>query len=191
MDAARYRWTTTLLLLTALTVPALASAQNTLPPRTFPQFAGTWTLDEGASTGRLTAAPASTLTITTSPDAISVAKVVRPRPQAREVYAYDPALPNPEVYRFDGRDTTVDRFRYIYDYSFRLVADQLALTLKTSRRGFGDYTIVTDAYAIEGDRLLVHRQFSSISAEGHIRAMQEPANNSRHTFVYRRPPAAE
>src|SRR5688572_4403490 len=176
-------------------LPTLAAAQVPLtqvPPRTFPQFTGTWILDEPASTGRLTAAPASTLTITTTPEAISVAKVVRPRPlpAGREAFQDDRGLPNPEVYRFDGRDTTVDNFRYIFDYSFRLVADQLALTVKESRRGFEGFTLVTDAYAIDGDRLVVHRQFSSISPDGHIRTMQEPTNNSRHTFVYRRAPAA-
>ena len=180
----------------AVVLPALAAGQIQRPaepaPRTFPQFTGTWTLDEPASTGRLTSAPATTLTITTTAEAISVAKALRPRPAipGREAYQYDPQLPNPEVYRFDGQDTTADRYSYIYDYSFRLVVDQLALSVKTTRRGFGGFTLVTDAYSVAGDVLTVHRQFSSISPEGHIRTMQEPTNNSRHTFVYRKAAAA-
>ena len=187
---------TLLMALVALMLPTLAAGQiqpiEQPAPRTFPQFVGTWVLDEPASTGRLTAAPGGTLTITTTAEAISVAKGLRPRPAipGREAYQYDPQLPNPEVYRFDGGDTTADRYSYIYDYSFRLVADQLALTVKTTRRGFNGFTLVTDAYAIDGDRLVVHRQLSSISPEGHVRTMQEPTNNSRHTFVYRRAPAA-
>jgi len=191
MSAASSRWTT-IALLTVLALPALATAQtNPLPPRTFPQFTGTWTLDEPASTGRLVSAPATRLTITTTPDAISVAKVARPRPMppGREAYQYDPLLPNPEVYRFDGRNTTIDRYAYIYDYSFRLVADALALTVKETRRGFTGFTLVTDAYSVSGDVLTVQRQLSSISPEGHIRTMQEPANNFPHTFIYRRAPA--
>ena len=179
----------------AFVLPTLAAGQihpiEQPQPRTFPQFVGTWVLDEPGSSGRLASAPAATITIATTPDAISVAKVVRPQPGRREANPYDPRLPNPEIYRFDGLDTTVDLFSYIYDYSFRLVADQLALTLKTSRRGFNGFTLVTDAYAIDGDRLVVHRQLSSISPEGHIRTMQEPANNSRHTFVYRKAAVAE
>jgi hypothetical protein len=187
---------TLLTALFALTLPTLAAGQvhpiEQPQPRTFPQFMGTWTLDEAASTGRLTAAPGGTLTITTTAEAISVAKGQRPRPTipGREAYQYDPQLPSPEVYRFDGGDTTADRYSYIYDYSFRLVADQLALTVKMTRRGFKGFTLVTDAYSVAGDVLTVHRQFSSIDPEGHIRAMQQPTNNSRHTFVYRKAAAA-
>ena len=179
-------------LLMALLLPSLAAAQTSLPPRTFAQFTGTWTLNETASTGRLVSAPGTRLTISITPESISVAKVVqrRPMPPGLEAYQYDPGLPNPEVYRFDGRDTTIDRTAHVYDYSFRLVADQLALSVKTTRRGFGGFTLVTDAYSVDGDVLTVHRQFSSISPEGHIRTMQEPTNNTRHTFVYRRAPAA-
>jgi hypothetical protein len=180
----------------ALLLPTLAAGQihpiEQPQPRTFPQFVGTWVLNEPASTGRLTAAPGGTLTITTTAEAISVAKGLRPRPAVpgREAYQYDPQLPNPEVYRFDGGDTTADRYSYIYDYSFRLVADQLALTVKTTRRGFKGFTLVTDAYSVAGNVLTVHRQFSSISPEGHIREMQEPNNNVHHTFVYRKAAAA-
>lgn len=49
-------------------------------------------------------APGSRLTITTSPEAISVAKVAQRNPD----------LPNTEVYRFDGSDTTVDRTAFVY-----------------------------------------------------------------------------
>jgi len=182
------------MLRTALLVASLAAAQTSNLPRTFPQFTGTWTLDEMASTGRLVSAPGTRLTITTTPEAVSVAKVIPPRaaPPGGEAYRYDPGLPNPEVYRFDGHDTTIDRTAFIYSYGFRLVADRLALSVKTTRRGFGGYTLVTDAYSVDGDMLIVDRQFTSVTAGGHIRTMQEPANNARHTFVYRRsPPAAE
>ena len=59
---------------TALALPPLAEAQTGPPPRTFPQFTGNWTLDETASTGRLISAPGTRLTITTTPDAISVSR---------------------------------------------------------------------------------------------------------------------
>ena len=80
-----------------------------------------------------------------------------------------------------------------------LVADALALTEKTSnwvRRGDPQmtnrdaFTMVTDAYSVEGDVLTVHRQLTSVNGDGQIRSMQEPANRVRETYVYRRAPAA-
>ena len=91
--------------------------------------------------------------------------------------------PDPEVYRFDGTETTVNR----YSYSFRLVADALALTEKLmSGNGSGSFTLTTDAYSVTGDVLTVYRQLSSVTPTGHILVMQVPANNFRHTYIYRR-----
>jgi hypothetical protein len=48
------------------------------------------------------------------------------------------ATPDPEVYRFDGTETTVNR----HHHSFRLVADALALTEKLmSGNGSGSFTL--------------------------------------------------
>ena len=83
----------------------------------------------------------------------------------------------------DGTETTVNR----YGYSFRLVADALALTEKfMSGNGTGSFTLTTDAYAVTGDVLMVHRQLSSVTPAGHILVMQVPANNFRYTDIYRR-----
>ena len=52
----------------------------------------------------------------------------------------------------------------------------------------GPFTLVTDAYAVDGDVLTVHRQLASVNDAGQIYVMQDPANNVRHTYVYRRRP---
>ena len=157
---------------------APAVAQNERPVRTFPEFVGTWILDEAASTGPLVITPRipSRMTITTTPSAITIAKRLRLDP--RDKISDTPA---PEVYRFDGTETTVGR----YHYSFRLVADALALTEKLTSND-GGFTLTTDAYSVTGDVLTVHRQLSSMTPDGHIRVMQVPANNFRHTYIYRR-----
>jgi hypothetical protein len=153
-------------------------------------------LDERASTGRLTMAPppSHTVTIATTPETITVTKLLRLPPvrPEREAWTYGTESPPPEIYRMDGAEIAV------YDprdarrerrYSFRLVADALALTIKeTSQSSGGAFTVVTDAYWVEGDVLTIHRQLSSVNASGHIATMQEPTNNSRHTFIYRRGP---
>ena len=157
---------------------SLVGAQAERPVRTFPEFVGVWVLDESASTGPLVITPRipSRMTITTTPSAITVAKRLRldPRDKISD-------LPDPEVYRFDGAATTVGRS----DYSFRLVADALALTEKYASSN-GGFTLTTDAYSVAGDVLTVHRQLSSVTPAGHILVMQVPANNSRHTYTYRR-----
>jgi hypothetical protein len=67
------------------------------------------------------------------------------------------------------------------------VADMLALTIKEARTGLtSGFTLVTDAYAVDGDVLTVHRQLVSVAPGGTIHTMQEPTNNFRHTYVYRR-----
>lgn len=153
-------------------------AQADRPVRTFPEFVGTWVLDESASTGALLSTPriGSRMTISTTPSAITIAKRLRldPRDKISDT-------PDPEVYRFDGAETTVGS----YHYSFRLVADALALTEKRMRGG-GGFTLTTDAYSVTGDVLTVHRQLSAVTPEGHILVMQVPANNVRHTYIYRR-----
>ena len=159
-------------------VAATALAQNERPVRTFPDFVGTWVLDESASTGPLVITPRipSRMTITTTPSAITIAKRLRLDP--RDKISDTPA---PEVYRFDGIETTVGR----HHYSFRLVADALALTEKLMSSN-GGFTLTTDAYSVTSDVLTVHRQLSSVTPDGHILVMQVPANNFRHTYIYRR-----
>ena len=156
--------------------------------RTFPQFVGTWALDEAASTGRLNTTPriALQLTIDTTPETITVTKRPRLGPNDR-----GPVTPPPEVYRFDGSETrlTDGRTSAVLDVSYRftLAADMLVLTIKEGRPNVTTgFTLVTDAYAVDGDVLTVHRQLVSVAPGGTIYVMQDPANNSRHTFVYRR-----
>jgi hypothetical protein len=50
----------------------------------------------------------------------------------------------------------------------------------------GGFTLTTDAYSVSGDVLTLHRQLSSVTPDGHIRVMQVPANNFRHTYMCRR-----
>ncbi len=159
---------------------SLGWAQAERPVRIFPEFVGMWVLDESASTGPLVITPRipSRMAITTTPAAMTIAK--RLRLDLRDKIS---DTPNPEVYRFDGTEMTAGR----YHYSFRLVADALALTEKLMSSD-GGFTLTTDAYAVTGDVLTVHRQLSSVTPAGHIRVMQVPANNFRHTYVYRREP---
>src|SRR5262245_22362834 len=63
-----------------------AGAQVALKPiRTFPQFAGTWALDEAASTGNLNMAPRVPLrmTIAITPTELTVTKQLRLLPNDR------------------------------------------------------------------------------------------------------------
>src|SRR4051812_33127063 len=153
--------------------------------RTFPQFAGSWVLDEARSTGPLLMVPrvARTITIATSPTAVTVTKELILSPSDT------PPPTSVEVYRFDGKPTVREQGSLTWSYTFALVADALALTRKDddSNRS-GAFTMVTDAYSVDGDVLTVYRQLTSVTEEGAILVMQEPRNNSRHTFVYRRRP---
>ena len=162
----------------------IVNGQLERPVRTFPQFVGTWTLDEAASTGRLRMAPL-VVTIATTATHVTVTKRLRA--------ASDGASnsPPPEVYRLDGVETDHpdpnNLFTMERTHRFTLVADMLALTVKERRRGGnGAFTQVTEAYVVDGDVLTVHRQLTSITASGEILVMQEPTNNNRHTFIYRR-----
>ena len=63
----------------------------------------------------------------------------------------------------------------------------IVITMKESRTGWGNgYTAVTDAYAVSGNVLTLHRQLISVTAAGQILVMQNMQNNSRHTYIYRR-----
>ena len=164
------------------------AAQTERPVRLFPEFVGTWTLDEGASTGRLTMAPRVplTLTIATTSTELTVARRLRLHPQDRIS-----DTPPVEVYRLDGTETWIkdSRTGVTIDRSLRftLVADMLALTVRDAPRAGGRaFTQVTDALAVDGDVLTLHRQLTSMTEAGAILVMQDPANGFKHTFVYRR-----
>jgi hypothetical protein len=166
-------------------LPAVASAQADGPARTFPEFVGTWVLDETASTGRLGITPRIPLrmAIATTPLTITITKQLRLRPGDHAA-----ATPPPESYRIDGSETRLvdERTGASLDvtYRFTLVADMLAFTV---REGNGNgSTAVTDAYTVTGDVLTLHRQLTSVTRSGQIRVMQDPLNNSRHTYIYRR-----
>lgn len=184
----RLRGAAALIWLGALVPFQGAAAQTERPVRLFPQFVGTWLLDESASTGRLTMTPRVpvTLTIATTPTELTVTKRLRLDPRDRIA-----ETPPPEVYRLDGSETWVRDASTGVELSrslrFTLVADMLALTVRGAPRGGGQaFTQVTDALAVDGDTLLLHRQLTSMTEAGAILVMQEPTNNFRHTFVYRR-----
>lgn len=166
----------------ALLFPAAAAAQIELrqppPPRTFPQFVGTWILDEAASTGRLTTPMAPlTMWIATTPTELTLTKQLR---------APAPSSPLTEIYRFDGTPTTRDAGANGITYTFSLVSDALVLTQKRTRLNNKAATFDTYALSVDGDVLTLNVQLVSVSPEGYIYTMQEPSNNFRHTFIYRR-----
>jgi hypothetical protein len=140
--------------------------------------------------------PAVRLTIATTSTEVTVTRKLDLSPPRRDgtrrLATNDPP---PEVYRFDGTPTIREGGQYEYSYTFTLVADALALSEKTSnwvRRGDAlmsnrnAFTMVTDAYSVDGDVLTVHRQLSSVNGNGEIGVMQEPANQLRQTYIYRR-----
>ena len=189
-----------LVMAAALGVAAPVLGQTERQVRTFPEFVGTWSLDRAASTGRITQGTAVRLTIATTPTEITVTKVLDlpPEQPGREGKRLATNNPAPEVYRIDGTPTIRERGQYELSYTFLLVADALALTEKTHnwvRRGdplMSDreaFTMVTDAYSVNGDVLTVHRQLTSVNGNGEIWVMQGPTGNFRQTYVYRRSPA--
>ncbi len=155
----------------------MAAQDDPRPVRTFAHFAGMWTLDEAASTGRPTLAPLK-ITIETTAAEIKVTKEHGPR--------YAQRLPPPEIYRLDGAETVGGDFRLRAVRRFTLVADMLALTTKNERAGQKAFTLQTEAYAVDGDVLTLHVQLVSVNGSGHVLLMQEPTNNFKHTFIYRR-----
>jgi hypothetical protein len=81
-----------LLAIGLMVFPARAWAQaEQRPPRQFPEFVGTWTLDGSAGRGHIAGLPvARTIAITTTPTEISLVK--------------DSAS---EIYKLDGSETTM------------------------------------------------------------------------------------
>ena len=67
-------------------------------------------------------------------------------------------------------------FRSLAEICSHTAADDLA------------FTMVTDAYSVNGDVLTVHRQLTSVNGTGEIRVMQGPTGNFRQTYLYRRSP---
>jgi hypothetical protein len=192
--------TSPILAIAVLVIAAPGLAQDDQAFRTFPQFVGTWILDEAASTGRMRMAPppAVTLTIATTSTAITVTRTLDLPPPGPEGRRLATNTPPPEVYTVNGAPTLRQEGQYEKAYSFVLVADALALTEKMSnwvRRGDPQmtnrdaFTMVTDAYSVEGDVLTVHRQLTSVNGSGEIYVMKEPANQRRQTYIYRRAPA--
>jgi len=168
--------------------PAWAQRPS-VPPRTFPQFVGTWVLDEAASTGTLNIVPRIPLRFTVAITSTEIIVTKRPRLQ-RGDNASD--SPPPEVYRLDGTETDVPSSQVTFERErtrrFTLVADMLALTTieRYPARGKA-FTGVTDALAVEGDVVTLHRQLTSVNASGEILTMQGPnGGNFRQTFIYRR-----
>jgi hypothetical protein len=166
------------------------AAQDSDQPREFPEFRGTWILDETATEGLralenrvgesvlydgIGFTVARTVVIATTSTAISVTK--------------DGSVP-PETYRFDGTETQVrdPRTGAPLDTRYRLtlVADALALT--ATLPGNDVTRIITDAYSLrEWEVLVVHRTVSYAAAEGHLRTLAG-LRNYPQTLIYRRQP---
>jgi hypothetical protein len=161
-------------------------------PRLFPEFAGTWVLDEQASSGRVSATPGATVTFAITPTEITLTRT--PKLPEQESNPPRGGLPFVHVFRLDGSETSTET-PYPYPRGrFQLVSDALVFTTLTVPRG-SDFDTMTDAYSIEGDRLIARRQIVAVrtatpSAAGFIATMQEPTNNRFHQYVYRRAPAA-
>jgi hypothetical protein len=165
-------------LVVCLGLLAVSPAVSGQQPRVFPEYRGTWTLDESAGAGRIAGLPvARTLVIMTTPTEITVAK--------------DSGLP--EVYRFDGTESKSRDPRtgvpLEHRYSFLLVADMLALTSRLTRQETGRPAlteILTDAYRALGDTLTVQRQLSQLVEPPGSLATFAVSTNYRQTLVYRR-----
>jgi len=168
-----------------LIAPTQAWAQaGNRPAREFPEFRGTWLLDQSAGKGHIGGLPVSrTLLIETTPTQVSLVK--------------DSSAA--EVYRLDGSETNV---RGDVRGTLTLVADALALTtrnLRCCQRGYAFTNVITDAYFVSGDTLTVERQLSVVvqpadtkdgqvqRGSGRIATLEEPTKN-RQTIVYRRKP---
>lgn len=179
------------LLHSAMTVALLvsganAAAQSTRPPRDFAEFRGTWVLDESRTVGRIAALPAAKrVVISTTPTEFTVVK------DSQE----------PEIFRVDGSEVQLrdERTGALLDRTrrFTLVAGMVALTTAEKRPVAGgpaaaftgtrtNNMIVTDAYMVLGDELIVERQMSSLALpEGHLVMLGDPRNNAM-TMVYGR-----
>jgi hypothetical protein len=157
-------------------IPLSAQAENR-PPRLFPAFAGTWTLDQSGGSGHIAGLPvARSLVIATSPTGVSVIKDLQPA----------------EEYRWDGKTPARSDGQGVLHSGIVLVAETLALTTTHTReaRGHAFTNIITDAYRVSGDVLTIERQLSVlVEPPGSLATLEEPANN-RQTLVYRRAPAS-
>jgi hypothetical protein len=179
-----------LLLIAAVISSTPAWTQTGNPWREFPEFRGVWTLDEAATTGLranrgragglidgLGFEAARELMIDTTPKEIALVK--------------DGA--RPEIYTLDGQETQLrdERTGALLNLShrFTLVAGRLALTsnrkTEGGRAGISSTTIITDAYRIEGDLLIIERQHSVlVQPQGHL---VTPANPNRgQVLIYHR-----
>jgi hypothetical protein len=166
-------WLGPVLAATILIFPAMASAQS--PAREFREFAGTWILDENASSGRISIPVARTLVIATTPTQLSVIK--------------DDAIA--EVYPFDGTQTDLWDGRRA---NFTLVSDSVALTTRRTRtrEGLSRTNVITDAYAVAGDVLTIERRWSILwQPPGTLATLGDSdPQYFRQRLVYRRTPQA-
>ena len=103
-------------------------------PRTFPEFAGSWELDEQASTGRITATPGATVTF-----AISATEVTLTRTRKLPEQRSNPpdGTPVRQVFRLDGSETAVREGPRELRGRFLLVADALVFVTSESPRDGG------------------------------------------------------
>jgi hypothetical protein len=191
-----------LLLAVALLVgPSFAFGQQTtnqLPPRTFPEFAGTWVRDDTLSDvtepawqppvprpgvsvpgfdpdAQPAVPPEPKLVITTTPTRLTLVRT--------------PAAPNgPDVYRFDGEPTNARNGQG----TLTAVGGSLVLVLKRTRQvgSYESITVTTDVLSVSGDVLTIERQYSRIvrpldgDKVGHIVATD--GDDKRVKTVYRR-----
>jgi len=194
-----------------LVAPSVAFGQpitvDKQPPRTFPEFAGTWvpvrdglppapiTRGIGADPLNCTTSPACrpvpgfdpsappvvlpepTLVITTTPTRLTLARTP-------SVGAY-----GPDVYRFDGVPTNVQNGQG----TLTLAAGSFILTKRSSRVP-GDYEsiiVTTDMLSVSGDVLTIERQHFSIvkPLDGDLffnDAATNEGGDARVKMVYRR-----
>lgn len=188
-----------------LLVPSFASGQQNAgprPPRTFPEFAGTWVPDSlhrnvtdspqqpmprpGSPVGgfdpnapQVVVPPEPKLVITTTPTRITLTTT-------------PPAPHGPDVYRFDGVPTNVGDGQG----TLTLVAGSLLLTVKSTRMLPGNFEstlTTTDLLSVSGDVLTIERQYSRAirpmggDKVGYIQSVDEgKPSDTRVKMVYRR-----
>lgn len=183
-----------LLATTVLAATAIAAAQDSPLPRQFPEFRGTWVLDEKATEGLHPLATRTGSVVLYDELGVRVARnlVIATTPTALTL-TEDGGLP--EVYQFDGSETQVRDPKtnaplYPY-YRFGLVAGMLALTARTPRtpgtpRMPGGAEIVTDALSMPAfDVLRVERQLSIVGPDGQLMTLSR-TRNIPHVLIYRR-----
>jgi hypothetical protein len=168
------------LLAVLIALPATMWAQvEQRPPREFPEFRGTWILDESAGKGHISGLPVvRRLVIATTTTEITVTK--------------DSGAP--EVYRVDGGETprAGGAVNALFSYRLTLVGDALALTTTRARPNAGETltNVITDAYSVSDDVLTIERSLSVVRTPPGVLVTLSDPRNSRQTLVYRRPPTA-